>query len=446
MRLKYGISNLRRLKNVAPIEIRPITILVGRNSSGKSTYLRSLALLSQSITTRTSSPILWYGDLVDFGSYDVSISDTNHPITFSSSTDTLIQTDYRPGFRYPTNLHERLRYRDLKYTVVIVPIGPQTRIKSVTLSVDSLSLAYTIYVNDKNAIDSVLINGKEAKYTTAGISLNISPGSIFPEMHALRKREDVPALPTIAYYRRSVRDRIPETIESFLRKHLSKKISAAKFFELTDYVLGHFPASETDLFPKSIKYTSSIASWKRLVDKIGSDENIRRDFVSAIYLAQLPDIFNRMTLTLKSIVTRSLYIGPARARSDRYYRYQDLSVSEIDPDGKNFPMFLNSLSPDQVEELSVWIEGLFGYGLNVSRTEGAGHLSINLVEHGFNVNIVDTGYGVSQILPVLAQIWWARERAVIPQAPLRVRLLCPHDPCNRATGTSPASGPSGVIG
>ena len=35
-----GIKNLRSLKNVEQIEIKPITILVGRNSSGKSTFLR----------------------------------------------------------------------------------------------------------------------------------------------------------------------------------------------------------------------------------------------------------------------------------------------------------------------------------------------------------------------------------------------------------------------
>lgn len=87
-------------------------------------------------------------------------------------------------------------------------------------------------------------------------------------------------------------------------------------------------------------------------------------------------------------------------------------LSEIDPDGKNFPMFLSSLSPPQVKKLSSWIEELFGYGLSVSRTEGADHLSIDLIENGIQFNIVDTGYGVSQILPVLAQIWWARERVL----------------------------------
>jgi predicted ATPase len=55
---------------------------------------------------------------------------------------------------------------------------------------------------------------------------------------------------------------------------------------------------------------------------------------------------------------------------------------------------------------------LFGYGVSVQR-EG-GHISINLVAKGNISNIVDTGYGVSQILPVLGQIWWARSRPPLP--------------------------------
>jgi len=125
-------------------------------------------------------------------------------------------------------------------------------------------------------------------------------------------------------------------------------------------------------------------------------------------IAALPDILSNMRTTLRSVISSTLYIGPARARSERYYRYQDLSVSEIDPDGKNFAMFLNSLTYSQIHELSEWIKRLFGYGVHVVRQ--AGHISINLVTEGGESNIVDTGYGVSQILPVLGQIWWARTR------------------------------------
>ena len=199
--LKYGLSNLRRLRTVPPIELRPITILVGRNSSGKSTYLRSLALLRQSITTRTSSPILWYGDQVDFGSYEVSISDRdqNTPIDFTFAADRLSSPEYRLGFRYRRSKDDDDRVSGVQYTVTIVPKDSQTRISKITLSIASLNLIYTITVKDDNEIDALTVNGKDVRVLLSGISLNISSGYVFPDLHAVRKREQRISLASPVY-------------------------------------------------------------------------------------------------------------------------------------------------------------------------------------------------------------------------------------------------------
>jgi hypothetical protein len=63
------IKNIRGFTDSASIPLKPITLLVGPNSSGKSTLARLLPLLKQSIETKTKGPILWYGPYVDFGSY-----------------------------------------------------------------------------------------------------------------------------------------------------------------------------------------------------------------------------------------------------------------------------------------------------------------------------------------------------------------------------------------
>lgn len=70
-----GIKNLRSLKQVEDIEIKPITILVGANSSGKSTFLRSFPLFTQSIMKPLRGSISWFDDsLVDFGDYDTALN------------------------------------------------------------------------------------------------------------------------------------------------------------------------------------------------------------------------------------------------------------------------------------------------------------------------------------------------------------------------------------
>ena len=58
------IENLRCLADTGLIDIKPITLLVGANSSGKSTFLRAFPLLRQSIMAsvglHSREPILWY--------------------------------------------------------------------------------------------------------------------------------------------------------------------------------------------------------------------------------------------------------------------------------------------------------------------------------------------------------------------------------------------------
>ena len=71
---KLRIRNLRSIIDTNEIELKPITILVGKNSSGKSTFARSFPLLRQSIEEKTRGPILWYGRYVDFGDYHTSLS------------------------------------------------------------------------------------------------------------------------------------------------------------------------------------------------------------------------------------------------------------------------------------------------------------------------------------------------------------------------------------
>ena len=54
---KIGIKNVRSLENTGMIQLAPITLLVGENSSGKSTFLRTFPLIKQSISKRTDGPI-----------------------------------------------------------------------------------------------------------------------------------------------------------------------------------------------------------------------------------------------------------------------------------------------------------------------------------------------------------------------------------------------------
>lgn len=70
----FRVHNLRSIEDSGNIDLKPITILVGRNSSGKSTLARVFPLLRQSAEATKRGPILWWGRLADYGSFDNAVN------------------------------------------------------------------------------------------------------------------------------------------------------------------------------------------------------------------------------------------------------------------------------------------------------------------------------------------------------------------------------------
>ena len=56
------------------VDIKPLTILLGKNSSGKSSFLRLFPLFKQSVSTRTRGALAFFGDEVDFGDFNTTLS------------------------------------------------------------------------------------------------------------------------------------------------------------------------------------------------------------------------------------------------------------------------------------------------------------------------------------------------------------------------------------
>ena len=64
------LQNFMAFEDTGWIELRPITLLFGRNSSGKSAIIRALLLLKQSLESRdANAPLIFSGAFVDLGSY-----------------------------------------------------------------------------------------------------------------------------------------------------------------------------------------------------------------------------------------------------------------------------------------------------------------------------------------------------------------------------------------
>lgn len=427
--MKFGLRDLRRLKEVDPIEIKPITLLVGRNSGGKSTYLRSLALLRQSILTRTSSPILWFGDLVDFGSFDESLSrgSDSGSIGFTVFADE-VRLDSRQQHYYyedrviagPTR-RSNLALHNVSYSTDIVKWQEKNRVARIIITTTGELKSLELFINEQGIVNELKVNGVTQGEATYFQKLSLISPTFLPTFRVAAPRNTEDLNPP--WYDYPGGHLVP-VLFKWLREKMDGRIRDRTLQNLAFRLIATTVPSPARL--KSTFTSEADTVKKKLNDIIDSRSDEYKQLVNIITVANVPAIMRSLGTHFRSILASFLYIGPARARSERYYRYQDLAVNEIDPDGKNFPILLNSLPKGRQDAFSAWVEKFFGYGVSV--TQRSGHISINLRTGDDSTNIIDAGYGVSQVLPVMGQIWWARQNGLQSRATEGTSILAIEQP------------------
>jgi predicted ATP-binding protein involved in virulence len=89
MLTEYQLTNFKAFSKTKPIPIRPITLIYGPNSSGKSSIIQSLLLLKQTLQHAESPDIILIpkGNLVDLGSYRdfVYCHDVSQPFSIQAT-------------------------------------------------------------------------------------------------------------------------------------------------------------------------------------------------------------------------------------------------------------------------------------------------------------------------------------------------------------------------
>lgn len=131
--------------------------------------------------------------------------------------------------------------------------------------------------------------------------------------------------------------------------------------------------------------------------------------------------------TVTDFFARLRYVGPLR-ESFREVPFSGEEPESVGPDARFLIPFLK-FRPDVTRRISQWLRdrGLAD-GLEVKETaKGSGRWAAYLVEkEGRRVNLADTGFGYSQLIPVLAELYGAPEGSLIlieqPELHLNPRL------------------------
>ena len=399
------IQNLRSLVDTGYVPIRPLTFLVGSNNSGKSSFLRALLLLRQSIESRTAGPLLWFGSYVDFGGHDEARTrfKTGDDITFSFK----MRLSQSPARRL---LRRRLRLPILEdlNAVISMCVGRGARTEASRRRLYEVQFAdqhIAIHFDENENVSKLCANKLEISANQLSLATTRERG-LFGGFYEMREQvldasetSDRVAMP-LSKESQTLLQILDHVLLPLHHHRTSEQKRAALLSELG--------VGSSDAMLSCIKSAKAgDAAWKRNVSEwtVGSRDFVRlRDTVLA-YAA--PGLIERLDSDLRDTLSKCGYIGPARAIVERYYREQSLSVAEVDFRGSNLPMVLRNLRWDETEQFEKWLMTNLGFSVSVAPT--GSHLSIRMREKGGErqYNLADTGFGFSQILPVLTQVWLA---------------------------------------
>lgn len=381
----FRVKNIKSFVDSGNIEIAPITIFVGRNSCGKSSLIRFPAVLSQTFIAETDSPIKFYGKMLDYGNYeDVLHGHGDGDIAF----EIVYHVDLNRIDAMPSAMRRRF-----------IPDGSRERKEA------DVSIAVTISKVNKSTL-------------VKDFSLLINSEVIFRVSHKGRNNYKYHL-----FYSFSEGNLEPLDREySFDLGHVEfdgffpiLRVSSEQIQDGLSYVIKD--AEEHDKFMARLREYGRLVSYgdynaaKEVYNELPNEEQL------CALIEETSDYLRYITNSLFRVMRREAdqlsYIGPFRDNPERVYRDQEKRSTFVGTRGENIStLLINDHHKDKslIDEMSKWLKKAMGYKISVKDLDSNLFQIMIEDEEGFQSNILDVGYGISQVLPIVAEVFRMQRR------------------------------------
>ena len=334
------LKNFRGFVDTDFVPLKPLTLLVGRNNSGKSSFLRALPLLRQSVERPTKGPILWFGQYVDFGSFkdtvcadadtpEISISFNFEPNIFpKSSRDDyfFIHLWHLMWMSNPPSVEVELVLAEDKDTTITRTCTLKFAEQKISLHFKKKGVLAKFYVNDQNVLDL------GEKYTVHG------GAGLLPRLVAENRTHE--------YYTPFPQsEKLLQDIVNQLDSYFHGKTSSHTRMQ----IVSELGMGSDEVMLENIRTAQKNQTWQQRTSTLTTQDDIFRDVRNLVIANAIPLLLYILNEHLNTSLENVRYIAPIRATTERYYRPQELGVNEVDPRGSNLAMFLQSLSSDEMD-------------------------------------------------------------------------------------------------
>ncbi len=457
------IENLRSLKNTGEVELKPLVVLLGKNSSGKSTFLRTFPLIKQSILTSITEPILWYSEKsVDFGDFETSLNNKSkledETISFEFKFKQSQSLERRSSKKNNINVVLRVEVLKKNFKKIVIEAADQKFELLSSKSKEKESDSFILSINDSplsfkfSQKTSYLFNGNNF---LPNIFPQFDKGNIKDKKLGIRRYIDVFSDFIISeiieiFIKAFGREELGYRVKYAINKKVKEKdksvvlstsnINKKQVEEYIDVFHSNIQDFISDTKP-ALKHLNSISKFKyidlekeiatnqnrrfRFVEETGTILEIRNVFLELLESLPVADQFKVNLLLMATYWTdlvnicndnlfdyfsKVQYIAPVRASAQRYYRFQGLAINEIDPQGENIPMAIKNMPRNEAKNFREWTKENFEFEFFTN--DNGGHISLQIkFKNGDVMNLTDTGFGFSQVLPIILLIWRANNNS-----------------------------------
>ena len=380
------IKNFRSFIDTGEIAINKVNILLGQNSSGKSSFLNLFPMFKETTKNELRSPLMWFGEgTYDFGAYNnvhCRMAKKGEPVVFEFSWKSLQK---KKGTRCEN-------------------CGLFDRVQLGFMNANNYRISFSVNSDDKgDYLEEVVLYGDDH---TARVKCSKSRSlSFFLDNH---KKKSTPAvwdygvegiLPNVRFKGKySPINSIRRVINALIPENYQEPLKDVDYQKLYD--IKSINPREIYSYYEQNKDDNPFMDFIVKAHKIDSEEFLQ--FCNNIYLSIIISSFVYADGYLSSTFDETSYMLPVRYAFGRYIRNKNLAVESIVPSGENVMEFLLSLSKKELEDFNILVEKVLQVTVSV---EGDDNKSIYILSKTGKDNIVDVGYGFTQILPIVTMLW-----------------------------------------
>lgn len=378
------IKNIRSIVDSGEIHLSKINLLLGKNSSGKSSILRLFPMLKESAKHELRGPILWFDENYDFGDFSNTLSrhaqGENDAISMKFTWKV---SDKVVGRRFYASQYILADYMPREGEIFSVELvigssgsGDEAVFKRIVIKSKNVDVVFESITKSNHLV--LKINGREVgqgkfawNYSSTGILPSISPIQSFNPYETIK----------MALVKIYGEDKLKE-IGYFPVSRMQTLSEDAAW----DFVTNVFLKKRTKSVPQKIRLS---ADYRAAID-------------AALWM-NVGWLLHYLDDELSEYFKHTYYITPLRYNYVRYMRNRDLAVEYVESTGKNVMEYIESLKKTERESYIDFLKQTLEIEVEV---RGKSNKSIFVkMQDGEEDNIVDVGYGYSQVLPIATTLW-----------------------------------------